>query len=143
MGLMQLLPSTAKEVARSHDVKFDKKKLNDPSYNLQLGSAFLHRLISSYNGSYVMALAAYNAGPGRVKQWVALFGDPRDKKVDPIDWIERIPFRETREYVLKIMESAQVYRARLNRNGDTLRLAQDLHRGRSEGARQILEAGMN
>ena len=143
MGLMQLLPSTAKEVARSHDIKFDKKKLSEPSYNLQLGSAFLHRLISSYNGSYVMALAAYNAGPGRVRQWVAQFGDPRDKNVDPIDWIERIPFKETREYVLKIMESAQVYRARLNNSGDSLRLAQDLHRGRPDSARQILEAGMH
>lgn len=141
MGLMQLLPSTAKEVARSHDIKFDKKKLSEPGYNLQLGSAFLHRLISSYNGSYIMALAAYNAGPGRVKQWVALFGDPRDKNVDPIDWIERIPFRETREYVLKIMESAQVYRARLNREGSTLRLSQDLQRGRSDGAPAMLEAG--
>jgi soluble lytic murein transglycosylase len=143
MGLMQLLPSTAKEVARSHDIKFDKKKLNDPSYNLQLGSAFLQRLIRSYSGSYVMALAAYNAGPGRVKQWVGQFGDPRDKKVDPIDWIERIPFKETREYVIKIMESAQVYRARLNRGGDTLRLAQDLRRGRSDAGVQVLEAGMH
>ena len=142
MGLMQLLPETAKEVARSHDVKFDKKRLNEPTYNLQLGSAFLHRLISGYDGSYILALAAYNAGPGRVKQWLALFGDPRDKKVDPIDWIERIPFKETREYVLKIMESAQVYRARLNSNGETLRLAQDLARGRSIGAPAVLEAGM-
>jgi soluble lytic murein transglycosylase len=143
MGLMQLLPSTAKEVAKAHDIKFDKKKLNDPGYNLQLGSAFLHRLISSYNGSYVMALAAYNAGPGRVRTWVGQFGDPRDKKTDPIDWIERIPFKETREYVLKIMESAQVYRARLNRNGDSLRLAQDLNRGRPDSARTVLEAGMH
>jgi soluble lytic murein transglycosylase len=144
IGLMQLLPSTAKEVAKAHEVKFDKKKLSsDPSYNLSLGSAFLHRLISSYDGSYVMALAAYNAGPGRVRQWVRQLGDPRDKKVDPIDWIERIPFTETREYVLKIMESSQVYRARLGRNTDALRLAQDLHRGRSDNARSFLEAGMH
>jgi soluble lytic murein transglycosylase len=144
VGLMQLLPSTAKEVAKAHDIKFEKKKLSsDPSYNLSLGSAFLQRLIRSYNGSYIMALAAYNAGPGRVRQWTAQFGDPRDKKVDPIDWIERIPFKETREYVLKIMESAQVYRARLNRNGDALRLAQDLHRGRPDSARTFLEAGMH
>jgi soluble lytic murein transglycosylase len=145
VGLMQLLPSTAKEVAKAHDIKFEKKKLSsDPSYNLSLGSAFLQRLIRSYDGSYIMALAAYNAGPGRVRQWTAQFGDPRDRKVDPIDWIERIPFKETREYVLKIMESAQVYRARLNRHGDTLRLAQDLHRGRPDGgARTFMEAGMH
>ena len=144
VGLMQLLPSTAKEVAKAHDIKFDKKKLStDPSYNLSLGSAFLHRLISSYDGSYILALAAYNAGPGRVKQWMGQFGDPRDKKVDPVDWIERIPFNETREYVLKIMESAQVYRARLGRNIDALRLAQDLHRGRTDQPRGFLEAGMH
>jgi len=144
VGLMQLLPSTAKEVAKSHSVKFEKQKLtSDPSYNLSLGSAFLHRLINGYNGSYIMALAAYNAGPGRVRQWVALFGDPRDKKVDPVDWIERIPFKETREYVFKIMESAQVYRARLDQSSHTLQLAQDLHRGRSGGTRTFLEAGVH
>jgi soluble lytic murein transglycosylase len=144
VGLMQLLPSTAKEVARALAVKFEKKKLtSDPSYNLSLGSAYLDRLIRSYDGSYIMALAAYNAGAGRVKQWVAQFGDPRDKKVDPVDWIERIPFTETRDYVIKIMESAQVYRARLNASGDTLRLVQDLHRGRSDEPRTFLEAGMH
>ena len=143
VGLMQLLPSTAKEVAKAYAVKFDKKKLSsDASYNLSLGSAFLHRLISSYDGSYILALAAYNAGPGRVRQWMAQFGDPRDKKVDPVDWIERIPFTETRDYVIKIMESAQVYRARLGHNVDALRLAQDLHRGRADTARNFLEAGM-
>lgn len=144
VGLMQLLPSTAKEVAKANDIKFDKKKLlSDSSYNLSLGTAFLHRLISNYDGSYIMALAAYNAGPGRVRQWVEVFGDPRSKKVDPVDWIERIPFAETREYVLKIMESAQVYRARLGRDSDALRLVQDLHRGRPDEARAFLEAGMH
>lgn len=144
VGLMQLLPSTAKEVARANDVKFEKAKLSsDPRYNLSLGSAFLHSLITNYNGSYIMALAAYNAGPGRVRQWVGQFGDPRDKKVDPIDWIERIPFKETREYVYKIMESAQVYRARLDRNSHALQLAQDLHRGRTDTVRTFLEAGLN
>lgn len=144
MGLMQLLPSTAKEVAKAHDVKFEKAKLmSDPRYNLSLGSAFLHRLIRNYDGSYIMALAAYNAGPGRVRQWVAQFGDPRQKGVDPIDWIERIPFKETREYVLKIMESAQVYRARLDKSGGALLLAQDLNRGRTDSARTVMEAGMH
>ncbi len=114
VGLMQLLPSTAKMVARQYDLKFSKKKLSDdPAYNVALGTAFLQRLIHNYDGSYIMALAGYNAGPGRIRQWVKQFGDPRDKEVDPIDWIERIPFTETREYVHKIMESAQVYRTRL------------------------------
>ncbi|NJM35184.1 MAG: lytic transglycosylase domain-containing protein, partial [Rhodomicrobium sp.] len=133
VGLMQLLPSTAKMVAGWHSMKFEKKKLSaDPAYNVSLGTAFLHRLISNYDGSYIMALAGYNAGPGRIRQWVGLFGDPRKKEVDPIDWIERIPFTETRDYVHKILESAQVYRSRLHGDGAPLRLAEDLHRGRKD-----------
>lgn len=133
VGLMQLLPSTAKEIARAFDVKFEKDKLiSDPAYNVSLGTAFLYQLIRSYDGSYIMALAGYNAGPGRVRQWVRQFGDPRDKEVDPIDWIERIPFTETRDYVHKIMESAQVYRSRLDGDPAKLKLAEDLHRGRKD-----------
>ncbi len=133
VGLMQLLPSTAKMVAGWHDLKFEKKKLSaDPAYNVALGTAFLGRLISNYDGSYVMALAGYNAGPGRVRQWVGQFGDPRQSQVDPIDWIERIPFTETREYVHKILESAQVYRSRLLGDHAPLRLAEDLYRGRQD-----------
>jgi soluble lytic murein transglycosylase len=133
IGLMQLLPSTAKLVAKQFDVKFSKKKLtDDPSYNVSLGSAFLSSLIRSYDGSYIMALAGYNAGPGRVRDWVKLFGDPRKTEVDPIDWIERIPFLETREYVHKILESAQIYRSRLGADRAMLRLAEDLHRGRKD-----------
>ncbi len=133
VGLMQLLPSTAKEVARTFDVKFEKDKLiSDPGYNVSLGTAFLYQLIRNYDGSYVMALAGYNAGPGRVRQWVRQFGDPRDKTVDPIDWIERIPFTETRDYVHKILESAQIYRSRLERAPARLQLAEDLHRGRKD-----------
>jgi soluble lytic murein transglycosylase len=133
VGLMQLLPSTAKMMARAHNLKFSKKKLSaDPAYNVSLGTAFLHRLIGNYDGSYMMALAGYNAGPGRVRQWVRLFGDPRAKEVDPIDWIERIPFNETRNYVHKILESAQIYRFRLLGDNAPLRLAEDLHRGRKD-----------
>jgi soluble lytic murein transglycosylase len=133
VGLMQLLPSTAKMVARWHDRKFSKKKLSDdPSYNVSLGTAFLHRLIRNYDGSYIMALAGYNAGPGRIRQWVKQFGDPRKSDVNPIDWIERIPFTETRDYVHKILESAQVYRSRLLGKQAPLRLAEDLYRGRTD-----------
>lgn len=133
IGLMQLLPATAKEIARAFDVKFEKDKLSsDPGYNVSLGTAFLYQLIRGYDGSYVMALAGYNAGPGRVRQWVRQFGDPRDKDVDPVDWIERIPFDETRDYVHKILESAQVYRSRLGGDDTRLQLAEDLHRGRKD-----------
>lgn len=133
VGLMQLLPSTAKEIARAFDLKFEKDKLtSDPAYNVSLGTAFLYRLIRGYDGSYVMALAGYNAGPGRVRQWVRQFGDPREKTVDPVDWIERIPFTETRDYVHKILESAQIYRSRLDRAPARLQLSEDLHRGRKD-----------
>jgi soluble lytic murein transglycosylase len=133
VGLMQLLPSTAKLVAKQLDLKFSKAKLaDDPAYNVSLGTAFLHSLIRNYDGSYIMALAGYNAGPGRVRQWVRQFGDPRTPEVDPVDWVERIPFTETREYVHKIMESAQIYRSRLLGEHAPLRLAEDLHRGRED-----------
>ena len=131
VGLMQLLPSTAKLVARRHKVKYSKKRLSsDPAYNVALGSAYLHGLISNYDGSYIMALAGYNAGPGRVSRWSKELGDPRNSKVDPIDWIERIPFTETRNYVHKILESTQVYRSRLLNKNTPIKLAEDLYRGR-------------
>ncbi len=110
-GLMQLMPQTARQVAAAVKMKYELARLvSDPSYNVTLGSAFLAQLLSAYGGSYVLTLAAYNAGPGRVAEWIKEFGDPRDKDVDPIDWVERIPFTETRQYVHKILESTQLYR---------------------------------
>ncbi|HEY7643676.1 MAG TPA: lytic transglycosylase domain-containing protein [Hyphomicrobiales bacterium] len=133
VGLMQLLPSTAKMVAGWYDLKFEKNKLAaDPGYNVSLGTSFLYKLINNYDGSYIMALAGYNAGPGRIRQWVQQFGDPRESTVDPIDWIERIPFNETHDYVHKILESAQIYRSRLHGDKAPLRLAEDLYRGRKD-----------
>jgi soluble lytic murein transglycosylase len=114
LGMMQLMPATARGVARSAGVKFVNTKLiSDPAYNLRLGAYFLDRLVERFDGSYVLAAAAYNAGPSRVRQWIRDFGDPRDPHVDAIDWIERIPFSETRNYVQRIMENLMVYRARL------------------------------
>jgi soluble lytic murein transglycosylase len=129
-GLMQLMPATARAVARQYKVKYVKAQLTNAAYNCQLGEAHLSDLIDSYRGSYFMALAAYNAGGGRVKEWVDAFGDPRDPSVDPIDWVESIPFTETRHYVIKIMETLQLYRSRLQGPQQALRLVQDLHRGR-------------
>jgi soluble lytic murein transglycosylase len=129
-GLMQLMPSTARGIARRYKVRYSRSELTSPAYNTQLGEAFLNDLIDSYDGSYFLALAAYNAGPGRVKEWMGLFGDPRDPNVDPIDWIERIPFTETRRYVIKIMETLQLYRSRLAGPKGALHLVQDLNRGR-------------
>ncbi len=129
-GLMQLMPSTAKAVAKAYNVKFDSNQLTNAAYNTQLGEAHLRDLIDSYNGSYFLSLAAYNAGGGRVAEWIKQFGDPRDPNVDPIDWIERIPFTETRHYVMKIMETLQLYRSRLSGPKQALQLVQDLNRGR-------------
>jgi soluble lytic murein transglycosylase len=114
-GLMQLLPSTARDTARRVGVAFDPARLiGDPAYNIQLGAAFLGQLINDEGGSYVLALAAYNAGAGRVQQWIAAYGDPRAANVDPVDWVERIPFDETRDYVQRVSENLGVYRARLS-----------------------------
>ncbi|MDX2264148.1 MAG: lytic transglycosylase domain-containing protein [Hyphomicrobiales bacterium] len=135
-GLMQLMPATARMVAKNLDVKYEPKKLDDPAFNVMLGGAFLKQMVESHGGSYIMALAAYNAGPGRVRQWIGQFGDPRKSDVDPIDWIERIPFTETRDYVHKIMESLQLYRAKLDRDGARANLAEDVRRGRSAGERR-------
>ena len=129
-GLMQLMPATARAVAKAYKVQFSAAQLTDAAYNTQLGEAFLRDLIDSYNGSYFLALAAYNAGGGRVAEWMKIYGDPRNPDVDPIDWIERIPFTETRRYVMKIMESLQLYRSRLNGPEGSLQLVQDLNRGR-------------
>ncbi len=129
-GLMQLMPSTAKAVAKAYKVKFEAAQLTNAAYNTQLGEAHLRVLIDSYNGSYFLSLAAYNAGGGRVAEWIKAFGDPRDPAVDPVDWIERIPFTETRQYVIKIMETLQLYRSRLAGPKQALQLVQDLNRGR-------------
>ncbi len=113
-GLMQLLPSTARDIAKRLGVAFDAARLvGDPVYNTQLGAAFLGQLIQDEGGSYVLALAAYNAGGGRVQQWINAYGDPRNPNVDAVDWVERIPFDETRDYVQHVYENLQVYRVRL------------------------------
>ena len=130
-GLMQLMPQTARQVAAAVKMKYELARLvSDPSYNVTLGSAFLAQLLSAYEGSYVLTLAAYNAGPGRAAEWIEEFGDPRDKDVDPIDWVERIPFTETRQYVHKILESTQLYRCGFENSKAGFQLVEDLHRGR-------------
>lgn len=113
IGLMQVTPATGHTIARRLGIKFDSKRLlKDPSYNVQLGSAELADLVKVYDGNHVLAFVGYNAGRGRVKEWIARYGDPRDPSVDVVDWVERIPFTETRIYVQRVMENLQVYRAR-------------------------------
>ncbi|WP_230531202.1 lytic transglycosylase domain-containing protein [Microvirga roseola] len=113
-GLMQLMPATAKMTAKRFGVSFDLKRLvEDPSYNAKLGSAHLGELMEDWKGSYILAFASYNAGGGNVKKWVNAYGDPRKPQVDVIDWVERIPFYETRNYVQRVIENLHVYRQRL------------------------------
>jgi len=131
MGLMQVTPEAGRYVAKKFGAPFDEKRLlSDQSYNVQLGAAELGDLFEDYRGSYILTFAGYNAGRGRVKEWIAKHGDPRDPKVDPIDWVERIPFSETRNYVQRVMENLQVYRARFGGNSKLL-IEADLRRGRA------------
>ncbi len=112
MGLMQVTPEAGRDTARRFHVTYSRTRLlKDPVYNIQMGAAELSWLYHYYR-SYLLTFAAYNAGFGRARQWIAAHGDPRDPNVDPIDWAERIPLAETRNYVQRIMENMQVYRAR-------------------------------
>jgi soluble lytic murein transglycosylase len=129
MGLMQVTPSAARYVANKYRAPYDEKRLlSDQIYNVQLGAAELGELIEDYRGSYILTFVGYNAGRGRVKEWIAKHGDPRDPKVDPIDWVERIPFSETRNYVQRVLENLQVYRVRFG-GGSKLLIEADLRRG--------------
>ena len=110
---MQVTPEAGRDTANRFSVAYDWERLvADPVYNTQMGAAELAALLREYRGSYIMSFAGYNAGRGRVQKWVAQYGDPRDANVDAIDWVERIPFAETRNYVQRVMENLQVYRVR-------------------------------
>ncbi|MCF2523960.1 lytic transglycosylase domain-containing protein [Bradyrhizobium sp. G127] len=130
-GLMQVTPAAGKYVAKRHGATFDLARLkSDPAYNAAFGAAELGGLIEDYRGSYIMTFAGYNAGRGSVRKWIERYGDPRDPKVDAVDWVEQIPFAETRNYVQRIMENLQVYRARFG-GGSKLLIEADLRRGAS------------
>ncbi len=111
-GLMQIMPATAKVTARSVKMPYERARLTrDIDYNLQLGQAYLAEVLDQFDGSYILGLSAYNAGPHRAKAWIRANGDPRDPDVDAVDWVEMIPFSETRDYVQRVLENLQVYRA--------------------------------
>ncbi len=128
-GMMQLMPSTAQVVARRMGEPYSAQRLFDPDYNVRLGSTYLGSMVDSFSGSYVMATASYNAGPNHMSEWSSICGDPRSSASDPVDFIECIPFSETRNYVMRVLEGMQVYRARLNGGKAPLTLSQDLKRG--------------
>jgi soluble lytic murein transglycosylase len=130
-GLMQVTPDAGRYVCKRAGVSFDLQRMKtDSVYNAMLGAAELGGLLEDYRGSYILTFAGYNAGRGSVKKWIERYGDPRDPKVDAVDWVELIPFSETRNYVQRIMENLQVYRARFG-GGTKLQIEADLHRGAS------------
>jgi soluble lytic murein transglycosylase len=121
VGLMQVTPEAGRDTAKRFGVAYDwDRMVSDPVYNTQMGAAELSALLKEYNGSHIMTFAGYNAGRGRVRDWVKAYGDPRDPKVDPVDWVERIPFAETRNYVQRVMENLQVYRVRFDTGGSVM-----------------------
>jgi soluble lytic murein transglycosylase len=129
IGLMQVTPAAGRDTAKRFNVSFDQHRLMaDVAYNAQIGTAELGNDIASWRGSYILAFVAYNAGPRRAKEWIEQYGDPRNPKVDPVDWVERIPISETRNYVQRIIENMQIYRARFD-NNPRLLIEADLRRG--------------
>ncbi len=138
-GILQVMPITARHVCRDYKIKCNIPRLmTDVSYNTRIASAYIADRMGEFKNSYILGLAGYNAGPGRARQWIRKFGDPRDPKIDPIDWIERIPFQETRRYVTKVLSSIQIYRARLGET-DPRRLDLDLFRARPDQRKASVE----
>ena len=128
VGLMQVTPEAGRDTAKRFGVTYDWDKLvSDPVYNTQMGAAEISALLREYQGCHIMTFAGYNAGRGRVRQWVKQYGDPRDPNVDAIDWVERIPIAETRNYVQRVMENLQVYRVRFG-TGAPVTAKLDQHR---------------
>jgi soluble lytic murein transglycosylase len=126
-GLMQLMPGTAQGVTRQLGIEYDEKRLvADPEFNARLGTTYLADMLERYRGSYVLATAAYNAGPARVDIWLDAYGDPRDPDTDPVQWIESIPYSETRNYVMRVLEGLHVYRARIGGRAEPIRLVADI-----------------
>ena len=135
-GLLQLLPGTARSVAKEAGMAFSQERLTtDAGYNATLGAAFLGEQLGRFDGSYVLTFVGYNAGPGRAREWIKRYGDPRGKDIETVvDWIERIPFAETRAYVQRVMENYQVYRMRLSGSFD---IEGDLVKGRRRTAAEF------
>ena len=127
-GLMQLMPATASFIANKMQLPFSADRLTaDGIYNVLIGRAYLETLIEDFGGSYALAIASYNAGPSRVRQWIHDYGDPRGGNIDMVDWIEMIPINETRNYVQRVLENLQIYRGQVGRES-AFSLASDLAR---------------
>ena len=128
-GLIQVMPNSVRHLASVGGLPYRPSDLTtDPTYDLKLGMTELAGQLADWGGSYVLAIAAYNAGPTNVRRWIATYGDPRDARVDPVDWIEEIPFQETRNYVMRVLENTEVYRNRIAGRDQKLQILADLYR---------------
>jgi soluble lytic murein transglycosylase len=137
-GIMQMMPEAARKAARESGLDYRPNDLlSDPAYNMQLGMTEISGDISQWGGSYVLAMASYNAGVHNAEKWLAGSGDPRSAATDPIDWIEQIPFTETRNYVQRVLENIQIYRNRLAGHDEPLRILADLYRPGSPSVRPL------
>ena len=126
-GLMQVLPGTAKLMAAKLGKAFDAGKLlTDPAYNVAMGAAYLAQMAEEFGPSVALIASGYNAGPGRPRRWITEFGDPRSPDVDVVDWVETIPFTETRTYVMRVVEGVVIYRAKLNGTVGPVRITEEL-----------------
>jgi soluble lytic murein transglycosylase len=135
VGLMQVTPEAGRDTAKRFGVAYDwDRMVNDPAYNTQMGAAELSALLKEYTGSHIMTFAGYNAGRGRVRDWVKMYGDPRDSNVDAVDWVERIPLSETRNYVQRVIENLQVYRVQFESGGASVMSKSDQRSGNSREA---------
>ena len=129
-GMMQMIDATAKATARKHRVEYSRERMSsDGYYAAKMGAHHLNDLLDKWDGSYILTAVSYNAGPNRASKWIKDYGDPRSGEIDPIDWVEKIPFSETRNYVQRVLENMQVYRARLNNNAAPNNLERDLRLG--------------
>ena len=136
-GLMQMMPASARAAAARAGLQYRPNDLSVPNYNIQLGMTEFQGDVGDFGGSLVLAIAAYNAGPGNARKWIAANGDPRSPGVDPIDWIEMIPFNETRNYVMRVLENAQIYRGRLAGRDVQTRILIDLYAPNASGVKVI------
>jgi len=128
-GIIQVMPSSVRHLASLAGLPYRPNDMTrDQNYALKIGMTELAQDLSEWSGSYILAAAAYNAGPGNVRRWISQFGDPRDARVDPIDWIEEIPFEQTRNYVQRVLENTEVYRNRLAGHDQKLQILADLYR---------------
>ena len=139
-GIIQVMPAGARHTAKLAHLPYRPNDLTtNPTYDMKLGMTELAGALSDWGGSYILAVAAYNAGGTNVRRWLATYGDPRDGHVDPIDWIEEIPFGETRNYVQRVLENTEVYRSRLEGDDQRLQILADLYRPASAPATPPLQ----